>query len=620
MTLELSFDEYWPHWPENVQGALLVDVWYHCSFADFVNTLWSPDSSFLIDANKERNFTDFHSTDWLVSETELPDRPGGFSWTFERSKPEFVVGNLAGKIRKVRFENRKANGLLVIPFKSEEVQRCIVHENDKKCIVDACVNSTAPFCEKIRILCRHICEAQGEKKTHLTVVYHVVYLRSVNGFTKFTLDRGIRDGLKSNYNAFTQVLSRHVSVASDTGSVAESEISETTVAAVTGALSPKSDPVVSNVRYEPLINWQAMPPFSLLRSLFIFSGEAGGGLVTTFWKLISVVLHFYLLSFLFGFFTFAFETFLALTKESYIVPDLAFQEALFGAFLLMLTLEIAHLIVYLVFQLFSWLWKSVRFMTLWIWRSCRRVRSADQMMSRRISEVSNYEDVLDDQSTSMEELEPSCSHNEPQSPSAARSSFSNVSRTISSVLFPGTYEASKYNIEESLKSRTNADGSIIEEVFENERLQPFRGWGHTWPGHFLPTDKCAHWCAFDENGKFLTSNERKLIEPQLPPGWEWVQNDWTVDKEENGFDSVDSNGWYYGLDFPWMKYCREKNGGIRKISDFVRRRRHIRTRRRAVFEDVEIDENAINRTRRLEGIDFKTGRIEPPYFSFFNFL
>lgn len=33
--------------------------------------------------------------------------------------------------------------------------------------------------------------------------------------------------------------------------------------------------------------------------------------------------------------------------------------------------------------------------------------------------------------------------------------------------------------------------AVIEEIFENQRLQPFRGWGHTWPGHFLPTDKVS---------------------------------------------------------------------------------------------------------------------------------
>ncbi len=33
----------------------------------------------------------------------------------------------------------------------------------------------------------------------------------------------------------------------------------------------------------------------------------------------------------------------------------------------------------------------------------------------------------------------------------------------------------------------------MEEVFENERFQPFRGWGHMWPGHFLPSDRVGHW-------------------------------------------------------------------------------------------------------------------------------
>jgi len=38
-----------------------------------------------------------------------------------------------------------------------------------------------------------------------------------------------------------------------------------------------------------------------------------------------------------------------------------------------------------------------------------------------------------------------------------------------------------------------AAGPVEEEIFENERYQPFRAWGHTWPGHFLPTDRVGHW-------------------------------------------------------------------------------------------------------------------------------
>lgn len=31
-------------------------------------------------------------------------------------------------------------------------------------------------------------------------------------------------------------------------------------------------------------------------------------------------------------------------------------------------------------------------------------------------------------------------------------------------------------------------------MFENERVSPFKGgWGHDWPGHFLPTDRVGHW-------------------------------------------------------------------------------------------------------------------------------
>ncbi len=36
-------------------------------------------------------------------------------------------------------------------------------------------------------------------------------------------------------------------------------------------------------------------------------------------------------------------------------------------------------------------------------------------------------------------------------------------------------------------------GPVEAEVFENERFLPFRGWGHQWPGHLLPTDRVGHW-------------------------------------------------------------------------------------------------------------------------------
>ena len=90
-------------------------------------------------------------------------------------------------------------------------------------------------------------------------------------------------------------------------------------------------------------------------------------------------------------------------------------------------------------------------------------------------------------------------------------------------------------------------GPRCEEVFENERAQvrihvltesplagqcsakrlcplsslaaampqPFRGWGHTWPGHFLPTDRVGHWstCSGGPGGKLSMSF--RAVAPRL---------------------------------------------------------------------------------------------------------
>ena len=29
-------------------------------------------------------------------------------------------------------------------------------------------------------------------------------------------------------------------------------------------------------------------------------------------------------------------------------------------------------------------------------------------------------------------------------------------------------------------------------IYENQRWQPIRGWGSSYPGHFLPTDRCRY--------------------------------------------------------------------------------------------------------------------------------
>ncbi|EFJ42345.1 hypothetical protein VOLCADRAFT_97625 [Volvox carteri f. nagariensis] len=141
---------------------------------------------------------------------------------------------------------------------------------------------------------------------------------------------------------------------------------------------------------------------------------------------------------------------------------------------------------------------------------------------------------------------------------------------------------------------------VVEEVFENERFQPFRGWGHQWPGHFLPSDRVGHWS--DRQGKpgGSASMVFEQVVPQLPRGWRWMEEDWQVDLEGLDIEAVDADGWTYALDFYLLKYPPPPQGGKCSLKHFVRRRRYFRTR-------VRIE----GRSTRSSG-DY-TGPLAPPF-------
>ncbi|PSC69312.1 hypothetical protein C2E20_7167 [Micractinium conductrix] len=124
-----------------------------------------------------------------------------------------------------------------------------------------------------------------------------------------------------------------------------------------------------------------------------------------------------------------------------------------------------------------------------------------------------------------------------------------------------------------------AAAAVIEEVFENQRLQPFRGWGHTWPGHFLPTDKVNHWSRREhDNFPLIAGPEFGAIAPPLPEGWQWCEEAWHIDFSGEIIDACDADGWTYGLDFSYVRHPFQPGSGKKKMSDFVRRRRWLRTR------------------------------------------
>ncbi len=124
------------------------------------------------------------------------------------------------------------------------------------------------------------------------------------------------------------------------------------------------------------------------------------------------------------------------------------------------------------------------------------------------------------------------------------------------------------------------EGAVVEEVFENERHQPFRGFGSTWPGHFLPTDKIHRWTVRKANpsGVYSSQTMTKVV-PHLPKGWVWIEPAWSIDLSGSSSHSTDDQGWSYGLDFPKsITYPFPPGTGKKKMSDFVRTRRWLRTR------------------------------------------
>ena len=59
-------------------------------------------------------------------------------------------------------------------------------------------------------------------------------------------------------------------------------------------------------------------------------------------------------------------------------------------------------------------------------------------------------------------------------------------------------------------------GVVEAEVFENERFLPFRGWGHEWPGHLLPTDRVGHWSLRGDRPSGAESMDFHRVAPTLP--------------------------------------------------------------------------------------------------------
>jgi len=143
--------------------------------------------------------------------------------------------------------------------------------------------------------------------------------------------------------------------------------------------------------------------------------------------------------------------------------------------------------------------------------------------------------------------------------------------------------------------KSEESGLVVEEVFENQRYQPFRGWGSSWPGHLLPTD-CGKWSDRIGLPKVGTQSQMfELVAPALPPNWVWLETEWQIDFSGLKQHRVDKDGFYYGvMAFSSLKdFPPPPGSGKKNMKQFIRRRRWSRTRIHSLkIREVLMDGNA----------------------------
>lgn len=93
---------------------------------------------------------------------------------------------------QVRYNNQGGAAFLGQFFKNEELQRCIEHIPNMRMVMEASVCTTAPYCDRIRVLCLYTLEAVSKKSSFLKINFHIAYVKNVNGMTKVFMERGAR--------------------------------------------------------------------------------------------------------------------------------------------------------------------------------------------------------------------------------------------------------------------------------------------------------------------------------------------------------------------------------------------------------------------------------------------
>lgn len=59
-------------------------------------------------------------------------------------------------------------------------------------VVEACVCTTAPYCDRFRVICRYSVETLHDNACSLKIEFHIAYIKNVNSMTKVFMEKGAK--------------------------------------------------------------------------------------------------------------------------------------------------------------------------------------------------------------------------------------------------------------------------------------------------------------------------------------------------------------------------------------------------------------------------------------------
>eukprot|EP00803_Ostreobium_quekettii_P005648 evm.model.scf_1045.3 EVM.evm.TU.scf_1045.3 scf_1045:28438-36140(+) len=616
MTGPSTFVEYWPTWPEGVQGTELVNVRPQCTFEDLVGHLWGSGSKFQEDANNARGMTDFVSTRWVDNISLLPSLPGGYDWTIAPADSEVddpKDGSYFGLMRKVRFVQ---GGIAVFnqTFKGEELQRCVEYRCGEFMVVEACVANSAPMCDRMRVVVRYTLQAVGKKLTQLRIEYHIIYVTPTSSLLKMLLEKGAKGGLLKNFEIYIQSLSNFAPL--DSSDEELEPVNLARLSTSSNARSPDTPAEARHVSGLPVlpittspISWSRLAPCDLAslmcpaicsllqflerlepleraqQHLAIERFRSQDGHILS--NLLACVVLMVLLRVWIG----VLWSLYSMCDSLYVLRPLCGSGSVLAMDIPDSLQEI--LVAMVMVQIVHWFlgalarsYKNTHAHTTPLWER-QHADAADNdtslaqqsYLSRLVSFLrlavltgALTLEAMSNPGIGTPRNKAASAHSSKQQPSAEFEALETM------------HEGVKKQ-EESVELKEI--GRVVEEVFENERCMPFRGWGHT---HFLPTDRLRHWSLRQLS---FSSVEFSEVEPAIPDGWRWEEPEWEVDMSGLDSKAVDEDGWMYAVNFSGLVFP-PAGCGKKTAATFVRRRRWIRTRIRTAHASACPDASEVS--------------------------